>query len=45
MAVKNTSLVVTVKPEGWAAAEAAVQAVGGKLLPIGKATEDKTNHT
>jgi thiamine-monophosphate kinase len=34
-------LVVTVKTEGWAAAEAAVQAVGGKLLPIGKATEER----
>ena len=34
-------LVVTVKPEGWVAAEAAVEAVGGQLLPIGKATEQK----
>ena len=34
-------LVVTVKPEGWAAAVAAVEAVGGQLLPIGKATEEK----
>ncbi len=34
-------LVVTVKTEGWAAAEAAVRAVGGKLLPIGKSTEEK----
>lgn len=34
-------LVVTVKPDGWAVAEAAVEGVGGKLLPIGYATEDK----
>jgi thiamine-monophosphate kinase len=34
-------LVVTVKLEGWTAAVDAVQAVGGKLLPIGKATEKK----
>jgi thiamine-monophosphate kinase len=34
-------LVVTVKPEGWAAAVAAVEAVGGQLLPIGKATKEK----
>ena len=34
-------LVVTVKPERWAAAAAAVEAVGGQLLPIGKATEEK----
>ncbi len=34
-------LVVTVKPEGWAAALAAVEAVGGQLLPIGKATKEK----
>jgi thiamine-monophosphate kinase len=34
-------LVVTVNLEGWSAAVAAVQAVGGKLLPIGKATEEK----
>jgi len=34
-------LVLTVKPEGWAAALAAVEAVGGQLLPIGKATKDK----
>lgn len=32
-------LVVTVKPEGWAAAKAAVETVGGQLLPIGKATK------
>jgi thiamine-monophosphate kinase len=31
-------LVVTVKPEKWASAEAAVKAVSGCLLPIGKAT-------
>jgi thiamine-monophosphate kinase len=34
-------LVLTVKPEGWPAALAAVEAVGGQLLPIGKATKDK----
>ena len=34
-------LVLTVKPEGWAAALAAVETVGGQLLPIGKATKDK----
>jgi thiamine-monophosphate kinase len=34
-------LVLTVRPEGWAAALAAVEAVGGQLLPIGKATKDK----
>ena len=34
-------LVVTVKPEGWAAAVAVVKAVGGQLLPIGKVTEQK----
>ena len=34
-------LVLTVKPEGWAAAVAAVEAVGGQLLPIGKATQEK----
>jgi thiamine-monophosphate kinase len=34
-------LVLTIKPEGWAAALAAVEAVGGQLLPIGKATKDK----
>ena len=34
-------LVVTVKPEGWAAAVAAVEAVGGQLFPIGKATKEK----
>lgn len=33
-------LVVTVKPESWVNAEAAVEAVGGCLLPIGKATRD-----
>ena len=33
-------LVVTVKPKGWADAEAAVEAVGGRLLPIGKVTKD-----
>jgi thiamine-monophosphate kinase len=34
-------LVLTIKPEGWAAALAAVEAVGGQLSPIGKATKDK----
>ena len=34
-------LVVTVKPEGWDAAAAAVESVGGKLLRIGKATKEK----
>ena len=34
-------LVVTVKPDRWADAVAAVEAVGGQLLQIGKATEEK----
>jgi thiamine-monophosphate kinase len=34
-------LVLTIKPESWAAALAAVEAVGGQLLPIGKVTKDK----
>ncbi len=34
-------LVVTVKPEKWDVAAAAVEAVGGKLLSIGKVTEEK----
>jgi thiamine-monophosphate kinase len=34
-------LVVTVKPEKWTAAVAAVEAVGGQLLPIGKATRER----
>ncbi len=34
-------LVLTVKPEGWAKALAAVKAVGGQLLPIGKVTNEK----
>jgi thiamine-monophosphate kinase len=34
-------LVVTIKPKGWVDAEAAVEAVGGRLLPIGKVTKDK----
>jgi thiamine-monophosphate kinase len=34
-------LVVTVKPEGWDAAEAAVKAAGGTLERIGYATEEK----
>jgi len=33
-------LVVTIKPNRWVDAEAAVEAVGGCLLPIGKATRD-----
>jgi thiamine-monophosphate kinase len=34
-------LVVTVKPRRWVAAETAVEAVGGCLLPVGKATRDR----
>lgn len=34
-------LVVTIKPEKWTAAVAAVEAVGGQLLPIGKATQER----
>jgi thiamine-monophosphate kinase len=34
-------LVLTIKPNCWVAAEAAVEAVGGRLLPIGKTTKDK----
>jgi thiamine-monophosphate kinase len=34
-------LVVTVKPKLWANAEKAVEAVGGRLLPIGKVTRHK----
>src|SRR3990170_5961740 len=34
-------LVVTVKPKLWANAETAVEAVGGRLLPVGKVTRDK----
>ena len=34
-------LVVTVKPKLWGDAETAVEAVGGRLLPIGKVTRDK----
>jgi thiamine-monophosphate kinase len=34
-------LVVTVKPKRWVTAETAVEAVGGCLLPIGKATRDR----
>jgi thiamine-monophosphate kinase len=34
-------LVVTVKPKRWVAAETAVEAAGGRLLPIGKVTRDK----
>lgn len=34
-------LVVTVKPKGWAAAVAAVEAVGGQLLSIGKVTRER----
>jgi thiamine-monophosphate kinase len=34
-------LVVTVKPERWRDAEAAVEAVDGRLLPIGKVTQEK----
>ena len=34
-------LVVTVKPKRWADAEMAIKSVGGRLLPIGKATQDR----
>lgn len=34
-------LIVTVKPERWANAEAAIEAVGGRLLRIGKVTQEK----
>ena len=34
-------LVVTVNPKLWVAAEAAVEGVGGRLLPIGKVTRDR----
>ena len=34
-------LVVAVKPKLWNEAEAAVEAIGGKLLRIGEATKDK----
>jgi thiamine-monophosphate kinase len=34
-------LVVTVKPKMWIDAEAAVESVGGRLLPIGRVTRDK----
>jgi thiamine-monophosphate kinase len=34
-------LVVTVKPKLWADAETAVEAVGGRLMPVGKVTRDK----
>ncbi len=34
-------LVLTVKPDMWSKAQAAVASVGGKLLPIGKATKEK----
>ena len=34
-------LVVTVKPERWRETEAAVEAVDGRLLPIGMATQQK----
>src|SRR5208282_5225542 len=33
-------LVVTIKSKGWIDAEAAVEAVGGRILPIGKVTKD-----
>ncbi len=33
-------LVVTIKSKAWAGAEAAVEAVGGCILPIGKVTKD-----
>jgi thiamine monophosphate kinase len=34
-------LAVTVKPKLWGDAEAAVEAVGGRLLPIGKTVRNK----
>jgi len=34
-------LVLTIKPECWEVAQAAVKAVGGQLICIGKATKDK----
>jgi thiamine-monophosphate kinase len=34
-------LVVTVKPKHWATAETAVEATGGRLMPIGKVTRDR----
>ncbi len=34
-------LVVTIKPDGWTAAVSAIEAVGGQLLRIGQATEEK----
>ncbi len=34
-------LVVTVKPEKWVDAVTAVEAIGGKLIPIGKVTQEK----
>ncbi len=34
-------LVLTVKPDSWAVAKTAVGSIGGQLLPIGKATQDK----
>jgi len=34
-------LVVTVKPERWLDAEAAIEGVGGRLLPIGKVTQQE----
>jgi thiamine-monophosphate kinase len=34
-------LVLTVKPNGWDVAVAAVEAVGGQLLPIGRATKER----
>jgi thiamine-monophosphate kinase len=34
-------LVVTINPKSWAQAESSVKAIGGTLIPIGKATSDK----
>jgi thiamine-monophosphate kinase len=34
-------LVVTVKPKLWIDAETAVEAVGGRLLPVGKVTRNR----
>ncbi|HLN44743.1 MAG TPA: thiamine-phosphate kinase [Candidatus Sulfotelmatobacter sp.] len=34
-------LIITVKPERWADAEAAIEAVGGRLFRVGKVTHEK----
>ena len=40
MAGKSTNLSLLLSQKAWVDAEAAVEAVGGYLLPIGKATKD-----